>query len=74
MRYDCADAYIPVIGATADTRYIVREDERTGITLCDKQVDSPGGVNYIDRDPRPRYGNAVKGMCKYQICVNDKYH
>ena len=45
MRYDCADAYSPSYGATSKTRYIVQGDERTGMSLCDKKEDNPGGVN-----------------------------
>jgi hypothetical protein len=73
MRYDCAEAYIPLTGTTG-TRYVVRGDERIGLTLCDQKEDVPGGVNDLSRKPRSRYGSAVRGNCKSQICVNDKYH
>jgi hypothetical protein len=74
MRYDCAYAYIPGPGVTSDIRYIVRGDERTGLMLCVTKTDNLGGVNYLSRNPRPRYGSAVIGDCAHQICVNDKYH
>ena len=74
MRYDCAEAYIPGIGAASNIRYVIAGDEKTGMTLCDQKEDSSDGVNYLNRQPRSRYGSAVKGNCKSQICVNDKYH
>jgi len=69
MRYDCAFAYIPNTGG--DIRYITSQ-ERTGIILC--EIKEGTGVNQNGRGPRPRYGPAVNGRCKFQICVNDKYH
>lgn len=74
MRYDVAYAYQPGPGLGSDIRYMVRENERTGLMLCDKKEDSPGGVNDLNRQPRPRYGSALMGDCIHQICVNDKYH
>jgi hypothetical protein len=74
MRYDVASAYIPGSQSSSTIRYMVNGNERTGILLCDKKEDSPGGVNYIYRKPRPRYGSAAKGDCVHQICINDKYY
>ena len=74
MRYNCAYAYIPPPGTTSDIRYIVMGTERTGLFLCDKKEDDPGGVNDVNRQPRSRYGSAVLGNCRGQICVNDKFH
>ena len=74
MRYDVAFAYIPGPGTGSNIRYIIDGNERTGLALCDKQQDHPGGLNDVNRHPRPRYQNATVGNCKSQICVNDKYH
>jgi hypothetical protein len=71
MRYDCAFGNIPGPGMTSNIRYIT-DQERTGIILCDKKDGT--GVNDNNRSPRPRYGPAVNGRCKFQICVNDEYH
>ncbi len=72
MRYDCAFGYIP--GTGGNIRYITNGNERTGIMLCEKKEDNPGGLNHLNRQPRPRYGTADEGKCKSQLCVSDKYH
>ena len=68
MRYDCAHVYFSDTG-----RYVAfGNPEKNGLSLC---KDAKGtGVNQDDHAPEPRYGNAGKGNCKKQICVNDKYH
>ena len=71
MRYDCAFGNIPGPGMTSNIRYIT-DQERTGIILC--EIKDGTGVNDNNRSPRPRYGPATNGRCKFQICVNDKYH
>ena len=71
MRYDCAFGNIPGPGMTGNIRYITNQ-ERTGIILC--EIKDGTGVNDNNRSPRPRYGPATNGRCKFQICVNDKYH
>jgi hypothetical protein len=74
MRYHIAFAYIPGSDGTSNIRYITGGNETPGYFLCDKKEDNPGGFNHTDRNPRPRYGPAVNGNCRSQICINDKYH
>ena len=74
MRYDVAFAYIPGPGTASNIRYITDGNERTGLRLCEKKEDNPGGLNHSNRSPRPRYSSADEGKCKLQLCVSDKYH
>jgi hypothetical protein len=60
-------------------QYYLSEDEVTiwfhgggeppGFTLCDSRRGT--GVNECGRCPEPRYGHAVVGRCKRQLCVDD---
>jgi hypothetical protein len=66
MRSVGAQAYV---GADADVRYLVRDAEAPGNELCSAATGT--GVNAPGRRPQPRYGDAQRGDCLHQVCVND---
>jgi len=68
MRYNCAQVYVSQSG-----RFVIFKDgEVVGTDMC---VSAAGtGVNQAQRKPEARYGDAAKGDCQHQICVNDRYH
>jgi hypothetical protein len=68
MRYVCAGAYLSPSG----DYYLSDDVEQIGLKMCENPVGT--GVNKSDRLPRPRFGDASRGNCQKQICVNDKSH
>lgn len=77
MRYNVAQSYCPLGDPTCagNQRFYVPERELAGRSMTNKSegtgTNDPGRTN-----PQTRYGNADGannfGMCKFQICVNDR--
>lgn len=66
MRYDCNDAY-----TKGDHRTIIHGREAPGTSLCSSRAGT--GINAHGGTPdTSRHGDASRGNCKAQICVNDK--
>lgn len=87
MRYDAARGYFngSDIYLIKSRLFVAQKDlkipysspmveyaESTGTELCSSSKGT--GVNAADHKPRPRYGDATKGDCRHQFCINDKYH
>jgi hypothetical protein len=68
MRYILAKVYLSPSG----DYYIYDDNEQIGLKICEKPEGT--GVNKSGRLPRPRFGDASRGNCQKQICVNDKNH
>lgn len=72
MRYYCSSIYL-----NSGQLYVLDIStnvlpEAFGYELC--RTNTGTGVNAGDHRPRIRYGDADKGNCESQICVNDRYH
>jgi hypothetical protein len=72
MRYTAAQAYVaPPRPGEPNVRYYVGPVEQIGFRLC--TLPTGTGVNSKDHVPQSRYGDAERGDCTHQICVNDLY-
>lgn len=67
MRYGVADAYRS--RNPSNVRYWIDGDEIGGTSLCNHSTGT--GVNATGRTPQSRYGDAARGNCVHQVCVND---
>jgi hypothetical protein len=65
MRYSVSQQYIP----SGNLRYYVPEREGPGMILTD--LKNGTGTNQSGRKPQSRYGDASRGNCLFQLCVND---
>jgi hypothetical protein len=72
MRYSVSEAYVaPARKGEPNVRYYTGPVEQSGFRLC--TVKTGTGVNSKDHQPQSRYGDAERGDCTHQICVNDLY-
>jgi hypothetical protein len=70
MRYDAAWFYTRDPGDAE--RFEVPDLEHAGMGFC-ASTDGTG-VNDPGRRPQHRHGDAAKGRCQEQLCINDRYH
>jgi hypothetical protein len=70
MRYTAAQAYVaPARAGQPNVRYYTGPVEQIGVRLC--TLPTGTGVNSAEHQPQSRYGDAARGDCTSQICVND---
>jgi hypothetical protein len=69
MRYGTATAYRKLNQQGA---YYVIDSQTSGIALCTQKTGTGG--NDPNHPPQSRHGDADKGDCTHQLCVNDRYH
>ena len=75
MRYDCASGYQGKDGtiylrvtAPGATTFL---SELSGIGICTSAAGT--GVNASTFQPQSRFGDATRGNCAGQICINDRF-
>jgi hypothetical protein len=71
MRYNVSQDYIAntVLNTTGNTRFYVPEREEPGLMMTNTAAGT--GTNLANRSPQSRYGDATRGSCLFQVCVND---